>query len=118
MRAYPRDLRVQVFEAWRASGDAEAVAARFGVSRAFVFRLIQRFRATASLAPKTPPTRRVLVDQEPQLRVLMWSHATLAELQVALSTTASRSTLCRELKRLGCITILGVRVPPVRPPST
>jgi transposase len=41
MAPYSMDLRERVARAWDASGDADAVAARFGVSRAWVHRLIQ-----------------------------------------------------------------------------
>ena len=37
--AYSMDLRERVFKAWQASGDADDVAATFGVSRAWVHRL-------------------------------------------------------------------------------
>ena len=39
---YSMDLRKRVFEAWKASGDADDVAATFAVSRAWVHRLAQR----------------------------------------------------------------------------
>jgi len=42
--AYSMDLRERVFKAWQASGDADDVAATFGVSRAWVHRLAQRHR--------------------------------------------------------------------------
>jgi transposase len=46
------DLRKRVFKAWKASGDADVVATTFGLSRAWVHRLAQRERETASLAPR------------------------------------------------------------------
>src|SRR5262249_55476975 len=46
------DLRKRVARAWDTSGDAEDIAATFGVSRAWVHRLIQRRRETACLAPR------------------------------------------------------------------
>jgi len=42
MAPYSMDLRERVARAWDVSGDAEEVAATFGVSRAWVHRLIQR----------------------------------------------------------------------------
>jgi len=59
MAPYSLDLRERVARAWDASGDADDVAATFGVSRAWVHRLIQRRRETGSLAPqmKFPPGR-------------------------------------------------------------
>src|SRR2546427_13045630 len=52
MAPYSMDLRERVARAWDTSGDADAVAARFGVSRAWVHRLIQRRRETGTLAPR------------------------------------------------------------------
>jgi transposase len=46
MAPYSMDLRERVARAWDVSGDAEDVAATFGVSRAWVHRLIQRRRET------------------------------------------------------------------------
>ena len=56
----------RVARAWDASGDADEVAATFGVSRAWVHRLIQRRRETGSLAPRkqTKFRSRVLAGQE------------------------------------------------------
>jgi transposase len=50
MAPYSMDLRERVARAFDASGDADEVAATFGVSRAWVHRLIQRRRETGSLA--------------------------------------------------------------------
>src|SRR5260221_10339497 len=50
--AFSMDLRERVFQAWEGSGDADDVAATFGVSRAWVHRLAQRRRETQSLAPR------------------------------------------------------------------
>ena len=52
MAPYSMDLRERVARAWDASGDAEEVAATFGVSRAWVHRLVQRRRETGSIAPR------------------------------------------------------------------
>ena len=52
MAAISMDLRVRICDA-RAAGETTAeVADRFAVSPAFVRRLMQRYRATGSLAPK------------------------------------------------------------------
>jgi hypothetical protein len=40
------ELRERVFSVWKASGDADDVAATFGVSRAWLHRLAQRYRQT------------------------------------------------------------------------
>lgn len=103
--AYSMDLRERVFKAWEASGNADEVAATFGVSRAWVHRLAQRYRETHSLAPRrqTKFRARVLADQEARLKALVAAtpDATLAELRAQLPTTAALSTLWLELDRLG-----------------
>lgn len=102
---YSLDLRRRVLKAWETSGDADDVAATFGVSRAWVHRLAQRERETGSLAPRkqTKFRSRVLAGQEERLRALIAARpdATLAELREALPTTAALSTLWLEIDRLG-----------------
>jgi transposase len=104
MAPYSMDLRERVARAWDASGDADEVAATFGVSRAWVHRLIQRRRETGSLAPRkqTKFRARVLAGQEARLAALITARpdATLAELRDALPTTAALSTLWLEIDRL------------------
>jgi transposase len=101
---YSMDLRKRVLKAWDASGDADDVAATFGVSRAWVHRLAQRHRETGSIAPRaqTKFRSRVLAGQEERLKALVNARpdATLAELRDALPTTAALSTLWLELDRL------------------
>ena len=100
------DLRERVAKAWDASGDADAVAATFRVSRAWVHRLIQRRRengldraaeANGSFGRASWRARRTrlaaLIAAQPD--------ATLAELRDALPTTAALSTLWLEIDRLG-----------------
>src|SRR6476660_8086510 len=105
MAPYSMDLRERVARAWDAIGDAEEVAATFGVSRAWVHRLIQRRRDTGSLAPRrqTKFRSRVLAGQEQRLVAVITAQPdlTLAELRDALPTTAALSTLWLELDRLG-----------------
>ena len=102
---YSLDLRRRVLKAWETSGDADDVAATFGVSRAWVHRLAQRERETGSIAPRkqTKFRSRVLAGQEERLRALIAARpdATLAELREALPTTAALSTLWLEIDRLG-----------------
>src|SRR5260221_3790242 len=66
MAPYSMDLRERVARAWDASGDADEIAARFAVSRAWVHRLVQRRRETGSIAPRkqTKFRRRGLGHQE------------------------------------------------------
>jgi transposase len=105
MAPYSMDLRTRVARAWDASGDAEDIAATFGVSRAWVHRLMQRRRETGSLAPRqqTKYRSRVLAGQERRLAALIAARPdiTLAELRDALPTTAALSTLWLEIDRLG-----------------
>lgn len=102
---YSADLRKRVVQAFESSGDAEDVAATFGVSRAWVHRLAQRKRETGSIAPR-PQTKfrtRVLAPHEERLKALVAAtpDATLAELRAQLPTTAALSTLWLTLGRLG-----------------
>ena len=103
--AYSIDLRERVLKAWNRSGDADQVAATFGVSRAWVHRLAQRHRENGSIAPRKPTKfrGRVLAGQEDRLKALVNAKpdATLAELRENLPTTAALSTLWLELDRLG-----------------
>ena len=103
--AYSMDLRERVFKAWNATGDADDVAATFGVSRAWVHRLAQRHRETKSLAPRQQKKfrARVLAGQDERLQALVAASpdATLAELRAQLPTTAALSTVWLALDRLG-----------------
>jgi transposase len=105
MAPYSMDLRHRVARAWDAGLDAEAVAAKYDVSRAWVHRLIQRRRETGSLAPRKQAKfrARVLAGQEERLAALITARpdATLAELREALPTRAALSTLWRAIDRLG-----------------
>jgi transposase len=105
MAPYSMDLRERVARAWDTSGDAEEIAETFGVSRAWVHRLVQRRRETGSLAPRrqTKFRSRVLAGQEQRLAALITARPdiTLAELRDALPTTAALSTLWLEIDRLG-----------------
>lgn len=105
MAPYSMDLRKRVLRAWDAGADAESVAAKYEVSRAWVHRLVQRRRETGSIAPRkqTRFRRRALsAEQEARLVVLITARpdATLAELRDALPTAAGLSTLWRALDRL------------------
>ena len=105
MATYSMDLRERVAKAWDESGDADEVAATFGVSRAWVHRLAQRQRETGSIAPRkqTKFRSRVLAGQDERLKALVNARpdATLAELRRVLPTTAALSTLWLAIARLG-----------------
>ena len=106
MAAYSLDLRQRVVRACDSGMPAVAVATRFDVSVAWVYRLVQRRRETGSIAPRqqTKFRRRSLSsDEEVRLVALITARpdATLAELQQALPTRAALSTLWRTIDRLG-----------------
>src|SRR6187549_80550 len=66
MAAYSLDLRRRVFRAWDSGLDPDQVAAKYEVSRAWVYRLVQRWRETGSLEPRTQTKfrRRALSAQQ------------------------------------------------------
>jgi transposase len=105
MAAYSLDLRKRVVPACDSGMSAAAVATRFDVSLAWVYRLMQRRRETGSIEPRkqTKFRGRVLKGQEDRLAALITARpdATLAELREALRTSAALSTLWREIDRLG-----------------
>jgi len=106
MAPYSMDLRKRVAKAWDAGLDADTVAAKYEVSRAWVHRLIQRRRETGSLAPRKQIKfrRRTLTSREEErlaMLILARPEATLGELRRALPTTAALSTLWRAIDRLG-----------------
>jgi transposase len=104
MAPYSMDLRTRVFRDWDAGMRAEDVAAKYSVSRAWVQRLQQRRRETGSIAPRKQTRWRtpILAAQLPRLEALIQEQPdrTLAELQAALGTAASLTTLWRAIARL------------------
>jgi transposase len=106
MAAYSLDLRTRVAHACDSGMPAAAVAVRFEVSVAWVYRLMQRRRETGSISPRHQTKfrgRALSSDQEMRLVALITAQpdATLAELQQALPTRAALSTLWRAIDRLG-----------------
>jgi transposase len=106
MAAYSMDLRQRVVRACDRGMSAAEVAARFDVSLAWVYRLVQRRRETGSIAPRpqTKFRRRALSSHEEERLVGLITarpDATLVELQDALPTRAALSTLWRTIDRLG-----------------
>ena len=107
MQAYSYDLRERVVRACdEGRGTRQQIADLFGVSTAWIRRLLQRRRETGSFsakphaggpAPKITPQRRdrllVLVTEQPD--------ATLAELRDRLGAAVHLSTVARALARLG-----------------
>ena len=106
MAPYSIDLRIRVLKAWDSGLDAERVAARYEVSRAWVHRLVQRRRETGSIAPRKQTkfrSRALSLELQRRLVLLITARpdATLAELRDALPTTAALSTLWRTIDQLG-----------------
>jgi transposase len=106
MAAYSRDLRQRVVRACESGMPVAAVAARFEVSVAWVYRLVQRRRETGSIEPRKQTkfrSRSLSAAEETRLVFLITAQpdATLAELQQALPTRAALSTLWRTIDRLG-----------------
>jgi transposase len=111
MKPYSVDLREKILRAYDAHrGSQRALAALFGVSRAFVERLVQRRRTTGQIAPRPhaggrkprcDPAALALVRQGLQEH----TDATLAELCERLGQRrglwVSVSTMSRLLTRLG-----------------
>jgi len=115
MAPYSMDLRTRVLRDWDAGMVADAVAAKYHVSRAWVHRLQQRRRETGSIAPRQQTRWRtpILAGQEAQVAALIAAQPdrTLVELRDALGTTASVSTLWRFIGGLGfTVKKNGVRV--------
>lgn len=64
MRAYSVDLRARIVAAMDASEPPADVARRFGVSRRTVHRSRHQVTQRGTLAPRTSPGRRPLLDAE------------------------------------------------------
>ena len=127
MRAYSMDLRERVLRDSDAGMKAAAVAVKYHVSASWVRRLKQRRRETGEVAPRQQRYGRhpVLAPQLHTLAALIQEQPdrTLAELQVALATSASLATIWRAVQQLG-FTLkkngprLRTRSPPTsRPPA-
>ena len=104
MAAYSMDLRTRVLQDWDEQMRAEAIAAKYRVSRAWVHRLVQRRRETGEIGPRRQTRFRALAlaGQEDRLRALINAKPdqTLAELKAALPTSATLATIWRTLERL------------------
>jgi transposase len=110
MAPYSLDLRQKLLHAYeRWSGSQRALAELFGVSVSFVEKLLQRQRATGTVAPKPHgggPSRRLDAADEDWLRQWVYEQPdlTLAELGERLANATGKRTsvptLCRTLARL------------------
>jgi len=111
MQAYSVDLRQRVVRAYeQGEGSISELAARFGVSTAFVKKLLRRWRLTGDLAPLAHGggKPKSLTERQHQLlkrKVRGQSDISLAELQSFLdeqeSVSVHVSTISRALASLG-----------------
>jgi transposase len=106
LKAYSNDLRERVVRACdERRGTRQAIADLFGVSVAWVRRLLQRRRETGSFAAKPHaggPAPKVDDDARQRLAALVAEQpdATLAELKDRLGAPVHVSTVARALARL------------------
>lgn len=95
--ALPLEFRKRLVRAVERGESCRAVAARFEVAESTVIKLMQRFRATGSVAPKRIGGYRkpVLRGQEERIASLLRARAdmTYRELAQALSEPGTRVTL-------------------------
>lgn len=122
MATISMDLRVRIFEAREAGETTAEVAERFAVSPAFVRRLVQRHRATGSLAPSANPRgpQPRLAARADELRRLAAEHSDLtpAEFRDRLGASVSALTVWRMLRRLGLTFKKSRSAPPSRAART
>jgi transposase len=102
MAAYSIDLRQKILRVWeRHLGSQRTIADIFGVSLAFVEKVLRQYRATGDLAPTPHAAAQAAVQR------LLGAHpdATLEELCAGVAAEAgvrvSVPTMCRVLQRLG-----------------
>lgn len=107
MKTYSHDLRERVVRACdEGRGTRPQIADLFGVSTAWIRRLLQRRRETGSFAARPHaggPARKMTPDRCDRLAALVSEQpdATLAELRDRLGAAVHRSTVGRALARLG-----------------
>lgn len=107
MKPYSMDLRERVVAACDArEGTRERIAERFGVSTAWIRRLLQRRRETGSIAPLPQNAGRNPALNERQMRRLTRlvekrPDATLKELKAGLGVSISDGAMLRALRVLG-----------------
>ncbi len=106
MRPYSMDLRQRVVAACdRHDGKREEIAKNFGVSAAWIRRLLQRRRETGSIAPLPQnPGRKLALDDRKMERlrriVVRQPDATLRELKERLGVRLSDGAMIQALARL------------------
>lgn len=119
MKPYSQDLRERVVRACdEGRGTRRRIAELFGVSTAWIRRLLQRRRETGSFGARPHaggPPAKMTPERRDRLAVLVSERpdATLAELRDRLAAAVHLSTVARALGRLG----LTVKKKSGRPPS-
>jgi transposase len=111
MAAYSLDLRQKILRAWeRRFGSQRTIADVFGVSLAFVEKVVRQHRTTGDIAPKPyagGQKPRLNEAAQAMLQRLVREHpdATLRELRTRVAAATgvyvSLATMCRVLQRLG-----------------
>jgi transposase len=107
MKAYSQDLRERVVRAVdRGEQTQQQIAERFGVSTAWIKKLLQRRRESGSLAPKPhgggrPAKYRGKALERLQRELAAQPDATLEELRDRTRVPASIMAVFRALERLG-----------------
>src|ERR1043166_4705052 len=107
MKAYSQDFRERVVGAWdEGRGTRPQIAGWFGVSTAWIRRLLQRRRDTGSLAVQPHAggsAPKLDLDHELRLTALVTAQpdATLVELRQRLGLSVHRSTVAPALLRRG-----------------
>ena len=107
MRTYSMDLRDRVIAACDSGrGTRREVAERFGVSTAWIRRLLQRRRETGQYGPLQTKRGRKPAFSGPALQqlerlVAEQPDATLAELRQRCGVACSLVAVCKTLRRLG-----------------
>jgi transposase len=104
MQPYSLDLRVRVLADFDRGLSAPQAAEKYSVSRAWVYRLVQRRRQTGQITPHQAgnPRPKALDAHADRIRqaVALKPDATLRELRDALGLSVSLAELCRALQRL------------------
>jgi transposase len=124
-RPYSGDLRQRVVEAVTAGASSQVAAARFQVSISFVIKLMQRWRATGSVAARPVGGKRPfrLAGHAELVRQLLADQpdVTLEELRRQLAdrgVQVGRSSIDRFLASLGLTRKKRRNMPPSRPGPT
>ncbi len=109
MRGYSVDLRKKILDAIRRGRPKAEVARIFGVGISSVKRYMKMAEEKGSLAPKKAPGKkrkldesgRKLLEEDLRARPAATYEQRATFLDALLGVRVSRSTICREIKRLG-----------------